>query len=69
MLLPLFFDDTTEITPNKLSMIKDMHMKRIDIADEIFVINKGGYIGSSTESEIKYANKMGKKVVYYEHIK
>ena len=36
-------------------MLDDMHKRKIDMADGIFVINKGGYIGSSTRSEIEYA--------------
>ena len=47
-------------------MLDDMHKRKIDMADEIFVINKGGYIGSSTKSEIEYATKTGKKVNYME---
>ena len=49
-----------------IEMLGDMHKRRIDLADEIFVINKGGYIGSSTKSEIEYAIKNGKKVNYLE---
>ena len=41
-------------------------LNKIDMADEIFVINKGGYIGESTKSEIEYAKKHGKKVNYLE---
>jgi hypothetical protein len=47
-------------------MLDDMHKRKIDLADEIFVINKGGYIGSSTRSEIDYARATNKKVVYLE---
>ena len=47
-------------------MLDDMHKRKIDMADEIFVINKGGYIGTSTKSEIEYAIKTNKKVVYME---
>lgn len=47
-------------------MLDDMHKRKIDMADEIFVINKGGYIGSSTRSEIDYALATGKKVGYME---
>lgn len=45
-------------------MLDDMHKRKIDMADEIFVINVGGYIGKSTKSEIEYAIKMGKPVMY-----
>ena len=47
-------------------MMDDMHKRRIDMSDEIFVINKDGYIGASTKGEIEYAIKTGKKVKYME---
>lgn len=47
-------------------MLDDMHKRKIDMADEIFVINVGGYIGSSTRSEIEYARAHGKTVRYLE---
>ena len=45
-------------------MLDDMHKRKIDLSDEIFVINVSGYIGSSTRSEIEYAIKTGKVVKY-----
>ena len=47
-------------------MLDDMHKRKIDMADEIYVINVGGYIGDSTRSEIQYAEEHGKSVRYYE---
>lgn len=47
-------------------MLDDMHKRKIDMADEIFVINVDGYIGSSTRSEIAYAIENGKPVRYLE---
>lgn len=47
-------------------MLDDMHKRKIDMADEIFVINVGGYIGASTRSEIEYAKATGKPVNYLE---
>ena len=47
-------------------MLDDMHKRKIDMADEIFVINVGGYIGDSTRSEIDYAIEHGKKIRYLE---
>ena len=47
-------------------MLDDMHKRKIDMADEIFVINVGGYIGSSTRSEIEYVEATGKAVRYLE---
>ena len=51
---------------NVKEMLDDMHKRKIDMADEIFVINVGGYIGNSTRSEIEYATKTGKPVRYLE---
>lgn len=48
-------------------MLDDMHKRKIDMADSIYVINVGGYIGSSTRSEIEYAKKQGKQVLYLEN--
>lgn len=53
-------------TENTKGMLDDMHKRKIDMADEIFVINKNGYIGTSTKSEIEYATKTGKKVNFME---
>ena len=49
-------------------MLGDMHKRKIDMADEIFVINVNGYVGESTKSEIEYATIHGKKVRYLEEI-
>lgn len=54
-------------TQGTKQMLDDMHKRKIDMADEIFVINVNGYIGSSTKSEIEYALKTGKKVSYLEN--
>ena len=51
---------------NTKEMLDDMHKRKIDMADEIFVINVDGYIGESTKSEIEYAKSLGKKVNYLE---
>ena len=49
-------------------MLDDMHKRKIDMADGIFVINVGGYIGDSTRSEIEYAKAHGKEVRYLEPV-
>ena len=56
------------LTATKL-LLDDMHNRKIDMADEIFVINVGGYIGSSTKSEIEYTHATGKPVRYLEEPK
>ena len=63
------WDNMDEGTLTKTKkMLDDMHKRKIDMSDEIFVINVGGYIGESTKSEIEYAKKTGKKINYLEEI-
>ena len=59
--------DEGTLTKTK-EMLDDMHKRKIDMADEIFVINVDGYIGSSTKSEIEYAKATGKAVRYLESV-
>ena len=42
------------------------HLRKIDLADEVLVLNVGGYVGDSTRREIDYANAHGKPVRYLE---
>ena len=53
-------------TEGTKEMLDDMHKRKIDMADGIYVINVGGYIGQSTRSEIEYARTQGKTVEYLE---
>ena len=46
----------------------EIHLAKIDMADELFVINVRGYIGDSTRQEIAYAESKGKPVNYLEPI-
>ena len=54
-----------KFTAEQKTMLDDMHKRKIDMADEIMVINPGGYIGESTRSEIEYALRTEKKVRFY----
>lgn len=59
--------DEGTLTKTK-SMLDDMHKRKIDLSDMIYVINVGGYIGESTRSEIEYAISTGKEVRYLESV-
>jgi hypothetical protein len=48
-------------------MLDELHKRKIDLADEVLVLNVGGYIGDSTRSEIEYAVKHGKPLRYLEN--
>ncbi len=45
----------------------DLHLRKIDLSDEIFVVNFRDYIGSSTANEVAYAQKTGKPVRWFTH--
>ena len=59
----------TELNIETKKMLDEMHRQKIDMSNEIYVINFGGYIGESTKSEIEYAKANGKKISYLENIK
>lgn len=67
VLAPNMFLLAEDITEDIKKMLDDMHKRRIDMADEIFVINKNSYVGSSTKSEIEYAQNLGKKINFMEN--
>lgn len=46
--------------------LDELHLRKIDLSDEILVLNVGGYIGESTAREIAYARNHGKRIRYLE---
>ena len=53
-------------TDEQKLILDDLHKRKIDIADEILVLNIGGYIGDSTRGEIEHAQRTGKAIRYLE---
>lgn len=47
-------------------IMDELHLRKIDLSDEVLVLNVGGYIGESTAREIKYAISKKKPVRYLE---
>ncbi|MEM7826851.1 MAG: hypothetical protein QXQ40_01355 [Candidatus Aenigmatarchaeota archaeon] len=62
----LYLHAGDEITDEQKEMLDELHLRKIDISDSIYVINKNGYIGESTKREIMYAQRMGKKIYFLE---
>lgn len=60
--------ETIGITPEQKLELDELHKRKIDLADEIYVLNIDGYIGESTRSEIEYAKKAKKLIRYKEPI-
>jgi hypothetical protein len=48
--------------------LEELHLRRIDLADEVRIVNPGGYIGEATRREIAYANALGKPVTYFHEL-
>lgn len=57
------------ITPEQKIALDELHKRKIDLSDEILVLNVGGYIGQSTANEIAYAANTGKRIRYLEEPK
>ena len=53
-------------TDEQADILDKMHKEKIKISDAIYVVNVGGYIGTSTKSEIEYAKSLGKEILYLE---
>lgn len=59
------FNEGFEMTKEEARMLGKIHFKKIEIADEIFVMDVGGYIGESTKREIEHARLNNKNIRYY----
>lgn len=57
-----------DVSDEQKVLLDCVHRQKIDLSDAIYVINKDGYIGSSTKSEIAYAEASGKNIFYMEHM-
>lgn len=60
--------DKVEITAEQKEELDRIHKDKIELSDAIYVINRDGYIGNSTKSEIKFAREKGKTIYYMEDI-
>lgn len=51
-----------ELTPARSEALAELHLRRIDLADEIRIVSEGGYLGSATRREIEYARAKQKAI-------
>ncbi|MFF9569991.1 hypothetical protein [Streptomyces sp. NPDC014685] len=57
--------EANELITDKQKMALDaLHLRKIDLADRVLVVNPGGYIGESTSREIDYAHATGKPISF-----
>ncbi|MFC6157709.1 hypothetical protein [Kribbella jiaozuonensis] len=57
--------EASVLDPLLVRALGELHLRRIDLADEVRIVNPGGYIGEATRREIAYANALGKPVTYF----
>lgn len=56
-------------TPEQKITLDELHKRKIDLADEVLILNVNGYIGDSTRSELEYAQKHNKRIRFLESVK
>ena len=52
------------ITSEQQAALGALHLRKIDLADRVLVVNPGGYVGEATSREIAYAQATGKPISF-----
>ena len=52
--------------PDVVELLDNLHLRKIDLADEVLILNVGGYVGPSTAAELSYARQQGKRIRFLE---
>jgi hypothetical protein len=55
-----------EVTSEEKKRLDELHLRKIDLADEVLFLNRGGYLGESSLRELAYAKKQGKVIRFLE---
>jgi len=63
--LSFFEHSGDKISIGEKIILSEIHLEKIKISDEIYIINVNGYIGKSTQKEIDYAKSLNKKIRYF----
>ena len=69
IVLSPFKDSRSVLTSEDLKLHAELHRQKIDMADEMYVVNLGGYIGDAVQDEIDYANQLGMEITYHEPLR
>lgn len=57
--------DNEQLTGEQKKLLDELHLRKIDLSDSIYVIDVNGYVGESTKNEIRYAESKGKIIKFY----
>lgn len=68
VLMPIYYPLNHDLSEQDKNNLGEIHRRKIEISNSIFVVNIGGYIGNTTKSEIEYAKELGKEIMYLEHL-
>lgn len=55
-----------DLTEKEKNILGELHKRKIDLSDAIYVVNVGGYTGETVKKEIEYAKSKGKEIIYLE---
>lgn len=61
-------DKETSLGAEVAAALDRLHLRKVDLADEVLVLNVGGYVGASTAREVEYARSLGKSVRFLEPV-
>lgn len=64
----LFAQRSAEELAEIKAQLDELHLRKIDLADEVLILNVGGYIGKSTQRELHYALTNGKRIRFLEAV-
>ncbi len=59
-------DKKLQLTVEQKAKLDELHLQKIDLADEVLILNKDGYIGESTNRELLYAIEKQKRIRFLE---
>lgn len=59
-------DDAIGLSAEDKARLDELHLRKIDLADEVLILNVGGYIGQSTMNELLYAKEHRKRIRFLE---
>ncbi len=61
----VYNEDKSELGEDEIIALNSAHLKKIELADAIYVVDLHGYIGEQVKKEIAFARKLGKEVIFH----
>lgn len=61
----VYNEDRLELGEDEIAALNSAHLKKIELADAVYVVDLHGYIGEQVKKEIAFARKLGKEVIFH----